>query len=50
MEICWTLENGTLPSPPMFSVSPVLPDPMVTLLTVPLTSVVTPVLPLTPAT
>ena len=25
----------------MFSVSPVLPDPMVTLLTVPLTSVVT---------
>ena len=34
----------------MFNVSPVLPEPMVTLSTVPLTSVVTAVPPLTPAT
>ena len=34
----------------MFNVSPVLPAPMVTLSTVPLTSVVTAVPPATPAT
>ena len=34
----------------MFSVNPVDPEPMVTLLTVPLTRVVTAVPPLTPAT
>ena len=45
MEICWTLLNGTLPIPATFSVSPVDPAPMLTLSTVPFTSVLAAVLP-----
>jgi hypothetical protein len=49
LEICWTLLNGTLPIPATFKVSPVDPAPMLTLSTVPLTSVVAAVPPDAPA-
>jgi hypothetical protein len=45
-----TLENGTLPTPATFNMSPEVPDAMVTLSTVPLTYVLMAVVEGTPST